>query len=814
LKLKLNTGKKEIPETPEWTGDERTIVFSHGRAPGDNIMFTAGTRDFCLLFPGIRVGVHKRYPWIWENNPYIDHSIDDLFVEYKKQRKENETDKKLEDWLAEQGIEYYQVGYKAVNSCNNTNIHFTQMFLLDMIAMVDLHARLPMSLGEFCAAYGNGEVGDPCLGHPHKTPEAREPFISLVDKYRDFGRNFTRERGDLHLSEKEMEDNLMRDVYGTEHYWVVAPGGKSDFTAKQWDWRRFQRVVDYFDGLITFVTVGSRDQQMFVDSFRGAIDLTDKFNKDKVRGLIPLIYHATGVISTPSLIMHLGAAVPKRDGKDKPGITIFGGREPVSWSRYCSYQILHTNGAYACCRDGGCWKNRIYPIPKSPDKNTSLCQNPVDVAGKTIQSCMDDITSEDMIRAIETYYKGDLYHYDKKTERRVATVELQPVHIEGAVDVPKETLEQIVVDAIAGVRKEINLIGNLNSKGGGEQSLCKIAQVLMDAGWEVTMYPAKHKVHENYRDLGLNIVDTNSLELGNIQDHMKPGLPLLFYANDTTGLFHDNAERIVEKSTGVVVGINYVNRPLPTSRWLSSSGKLKAIIFQNTEKMEEWDRDEVGYEGLQKYVMFGAIELDRFLEVCPPDREEKEELVVLKHCVPDYRKYVTTESAGKGEKIHVWQKHFNKEKDVDFYKRLLKDLKNIRFEFMEAHEEIVKKFKDEKRMVFHKFDSLPVTEFLSRGHAYLYRTSNLWRDNYPRTVAEALAAGLPVLTEPRDGTWERVRHGDTGFHCVHYDEYKLALKTFLRKEKYRKAMALAAKDWARERLDPRKWVDVIEEVFL
>ncbi len=76
LKLKLNTSKKEIPEIPEWTGDERTIVFSHGRAPGDNIMFTAGLRDFCLLFPGIRVGVEKRYKWIWENNPYIDHELD------------------------------------------------------------------------------------------------------------------------------------------------------------------------------------------------------------------------------------------------------------------------------------------------------------------------------------------------------------------------------------------------------------------------------------------------------------------------------------------------------------------------------------------------------------------------------------------------------------------------------------------------------------------------------------------------------------------------------------------------------------------
>jgi len=211
-------------------------------------------------------------------------------------------------------------------------------------------------------------------------------------------------------------------------------------------------------------------------------------------------------------------------------------------------------------------------------------------------------------------------------------------------------------------------------------------------------------------------------------------------------------------------------------------------------------------------VMFGAIELDKFLEIVPPDRGKKDDMVILKHCVADSRKYVTEESKGRVKKIHVWQKHFAKDLDTKFYSRFLKNLKGIRFEFMAAPDELVDYFRNEKRMVFHTFDSMPVTDFLSRGHLYLYRTSNQWRDNYPRVVAEALAAGIPVLTEPRDGTWERVRHGDTGFHCTHYDEYQLAIKTLLRKEKLRKAMGMKAKEWARDRLDPRRYVDVVEEV--
>ena len=127
-------------------------------------MFSSSIRDFKLLFPDITINVDSNQSWIWENNPYIDRSL-------KK---------------GDGGVEYYSVGYPAVGYANNTYVHFTQMFLLDMIAVADLHHRLPLSLGEFCSTFSNGEVGDPCLGKPHKNPDSKEPFISLVNKYAGF----------------------------------------------------------------------------------------------------------------------------------------------------------------------------------------------------------------------------------------------------------------------------------------------------------------------------------------------------------------------------------------------------------------------------------------------------------------------------------------------------------------------------------------------------------------------------------------------------------------------------------------------------
>jgi hypothetical protein len=761
----------------EYSGDERRIIFRHGRAPGDNIMFTAGVRDFCLLFPQFRVGIHKKYNWIWENNPYIDHELD---------RKDDKA-------------EYYEVGYPAVGYCNNTNVHFTQMFLLDMIAATELSEGLPLSLGEFCAAFSNGQVGDPRMG----SKKGIERFEILEERFAGFCKEFARQKGDLHLSEEEMNDNLVAEAYGHEKYWIVAPGGKSDFTAKQWDWDRFQKVVDYFDGLIKFVVIGSKKAQMYVQTFKGAIDLIDKFNGDKIRGLVPLTYHAEGVISTPSLLMHLGAAVPKREGRDKPGVTIWGGREPTAWSSYCSYQHLHTNAAFSCCKDGGCWKARTTPVMKHPEKNTSLCKFPVTVSGKTIQECMDAITAQDVIRAIERYYVGDLYKYDRKEkEQKMEKPMTTSVH-KGSP--PGESYVEIPATPRPEKGKEINMIGNLNSKGGGEQSFVKIGQVLSNAGWKVNMYPAKHAVHDNYRDCGLTIDYEHSLENANIQNIMKSDIPLLFYANDTTRMFVDNAKQIVDKSSAVIIGINYINRPLCDCRWLSNSGKLKAIVFQNREKLLEWDRDEVGYEGLNKHILFGAIDLNRFLEVCPPERKKDETLVVLRHSLDDYRKYVTNDSHGKGDKIHLWQKHFDKDRDTKFYGRFLKDIKNIRFEFMKGHKELKEFFKGDDRMVFHEWNAMPVTEFLARGHVWLYRTSNLWRDNYPRVHAEAMA---------RDGTYERLidGYGDRGLYCIHYDGFKLALKTLQRKEGYRKAMGMEAKEWSRKHLDPRRWVELIEKV--
>jgi len=753
--------KFDLTTQPQPQIKDRKIIFKHSRALGDALMFTCGVRDFKLLFPEIQINVDSNFPALWENNPYIDRSI-------------------TKDTT---GVEFYRVGYPLINNANGAALSFHSAFLMDMIAAADFHQPLPMRIGEFTAAFANGRVGDPDMGDTKKNPTAKEPFVSLRNKYNGFCKTFARQWGDLHLTEKEKATSLIKELYGLEKYWVVAPGGKRDCTCKMWDWRRFQQVVNHFENRIKFVVIGKSNH--LVEKLNGVIDLTDKFNKD-IRGLIPLVYHAEGCVSGVTFLMHLAGAMPPRlNNERKPCVAIYGGREPTNFTAYCNHQILHTNGAFNCCENGGCWQSRVHALQKNADANKRMCHSTEDVSGRTIQNCMNVITSDDVIRAIEKYYDGDIYTY-----------------LEHA---PKPKAEIKAVTSKEG--KEINILASLQSKGGGEQSACKIASILRENGWKVNLHPWA-TVHDNYK----YITNKTSFK-DNMVNDMVAGVPLLFYANDQMGEFVNTAQEVVNKSSALIVGVNYVNRPLPTSTWIAKTNKLKAVIFQNEEKKKEWDRDAIGFDATKKIVMFGAIELDKYLEVCPVERKNKDTLVILKHCCADYRKYVTEASVSKGQKIHLWQKNIIKETDIKFYRRLLKDVKNIRFEFMEAHKELIDAFKGESRMVFHKWNAMSVSQFLSRGHIYLYRTSNAWRDQYPRVVAEALAAGLPVLSEPRDGTKDRMDFGNIGFHCVDYDGFLYAIKLLQRKEGYRHHMGMRAKDWARQNLDPRKWVEVIEEVL-
>jgi ADP-heptose:LPS heptosyltransferase len=222
-------------------------------------------------------------------------------------------------------------------------------------------------------------------------------------------------RGDVHMSDAEkiwysqVEEIIGRAV----PFWIVVAGGKFDYTTKWWEHGRYQRVIDYFAGHVLFVQVGENGHAH--PPLNGVIDLR---GRTTLRQLIRLVYHSQGALCPVTAVMHLAAAVETRSGlpRNRPCVVVAGGREPPHWEAYPHHQFLHRAGALACCDNGGCWKSRVVPLGDGDEKDLPehCC---VDVVG-TLPRCMDLITVEDAIRAIEVYFAGGAVAYLTTDERQ------------------------------------------------------------------------------------------------------------------------------------------------------------------------------------------------------------------------------------------------------------------------------------------------------------------------------------------------------------------------------------------------------------
>jgi ADP-heptose:LPS heptosyltransferase len=210
-------------------------------------------------------------------------------------------------------------------------------------------------------------------------------------------------RGDIHLSkpEKSWHSQIWESTGQELPFWIICAGGKHDCTIKWWDVRRYQEVVDHFRGKILFVQVGAAGH--YHPPLEGVLDLR---GQTTLRQLVRLVYHSQGVLCGVTCLMHLAAAVETKPSAppNRPCVVVAGGREPPHWQAYPHHQFIHTVGALACCRNGGCWKSRTYRLGDGTefDQQQNLCTDPV--AG--LPHCMHLITSDEVIRRIELYFKG------------------------------------------------------------------------------------------------------------------------------------------------------------------------------------------------------------------------------------------------------------------------------------------------------------------------------------------------------------------------------------------------------------------------
>jgi hypothetical protein len=327
-------------------------------------MLTAAVRDLHLAHPGeFATDVRTTGEALWEHNPHITRLSD--------------TDPEVES------IECH---YPLVHAANQQPVHFIRGFI------DDLNRQLGLRI---------------------------EPSAF---------------KGDLHLSAEEKSwISQVQEITGERvPFWIIVAGGKKDFTVKWWDTGRWQEVVDHFENKILFVQVG--EGHHVHPPLRGVLDFRGKTD---LRQLVRLVYHAQGVVCPVTALMHLAVAVevPGRRPKNRPCVVVAGGREPAQWEAYPHHQFIHTNGALFCCDQGGCWKSRTAPLGDGDSKDQCLCLDVVDLetgerkrgaewgvsnGRRLLPRCMEMISSGEVIRRIELYFRGGTARYLSETEAAIA----------------------------------------------------------------------------------------------------------------------------------------------------------------------------------------------------------------------------------------------------------------------------------------------------------------------------------------------------------------------------------------------------------
>lgn len=319
----------------------RKIILTHKRAPGDTLVLTGLVRDIALTHPGrFRIGVDTSAMDFWRDNPYVDYDL-------KREAKRRPA-----------GVEHIKINYgRGIRDQNYSSLHFLSYFHTDFERQC--HVKVPLQL----------------------------PYP------------------DIHLSQEEQDTSLIEG-----RYWCVVSGGKSDFTAKVWDARRLQQVVFRLNDMgLGVVQVGGNDTGHWHPPLEGTINLVGRTN---LRDLSRLIYHSDGIICGVTCGMHLAAAL------QRPCVCLAGGREAWWWEAYVRenkglapvqdklvvpHQFLHTIGLLDCCKQHGCWKNKVVALRN--DK--SICYHPVIKPGQPVPLCLDMITVDHVMEAVMKYYEDN-----------------------------------------------------------------------------------------------------------------------------------------------------------------------------------------------------------------------------------------------------------------------------------------------------------------------------------------------------------------------------------------------------------------------
>jgi len=555
---------------------------------------------------------------------------------------------------------------------------------------------------------------------------------------------------DVHLN--DVEKNRPPLIEG--RYWVIMTATRKQFTSKVWPYERWQEVVKMLPE-ITFVQLGLAEHDPPVLEGPNVINFIGRTEHPDtgVRDLFNLYYHCDGSIGLVSLQMHLAAAFAK------PCVVVAGSREPVSFERYNWHRYIDNQGSMRCGKftdiTMSCWRTSV-----------EGCQNRTESG---TPKCLDLILPSHVVEATRSYYVGGAL---APLEEGIKPV----VYVSDAVAAGLEAQPEGIVIGTKPVQAQVRarnqpvfkMVCNAHSFGGGERSTIWIMNRMIQEGYSVQLVPSKG-VSDDYRK-AIPFVEVTG-------DLTAPCDILMLYANDMVFGFQEERYQLFDQTQAdrKIMVLNFKVGKAGDSMWTRG---WDAYGFLNTTIRDSF---LTKYPDASTFVLPPPVDLKPFLEASAGSLNRTMHLV--RHSSQGDRKF-------PGEINKIVQQI----REVD---------PSCMFSFMPAPSSLDP---DIPKVTRYRVNEISVIDLLTRGTCFWYPLPEGYTDQGPRVIIEAMAVGLPVIADNRDGARERVTT-ETGWLCDTHDQYAEVIRGTNGKELALKGAA--AKERARVHFDPEQWVKEI-----
>jgi len=320
--------------------------------------------------------------------------------------------------------------------------------------------------------------------------------------------------------------------------------------------------------------------------------------------------------------------------------------------------------------------------------------------------CMRLIQPERVVAAIDSYYVG------------------------GALELP------VIPPLPARPRKILRIVANAKCLGGAERSVAEIAKMFVEKNWLVEFAtPTENPSPEVLAALPDSVRLTNHVS--------RPCDVLLLYASDMVFNFDQQRfEAFGRLNAGrKVMALTYKHGKVGKVGWTNGWDKY---LFLSSAMRDQFLSRNTQYAARDTAVLAPAVNLEPFLAVEPYHNGQ---VCVLRH-------------SSQGEKKFP----------PDLEKIIRSVPKNILFGFMPPPSCISYR-PDMQSILDRQYDPDPrkVAAFLRQGNCFWYLLPEGYTDQGPRVIVEAMAAGLAVIAENRDGAADRVTP-ETGWLLDSHDQ--------------------------------------------